>query len=142
MAAIDDLNGLLSPLPGYGILTDVMKQTALDGARIPDGAGVWPGQPGYQTTYDIYWAALSLIGFLQAQPVVRQTSSEGTSVAVDAPNWTGIAAYYRGASVIAGAASASPILNVIPIPGGPHVVPVDMSGRGGEPYDDVDTDTA
>ncbi|WNN96041.1 hypothetical protein SEA_SCHIMMELS22_10 [Microbacterium phage Schimmels22] len=142
MATLDDLNGLLSPLPGYGVLTDAMKQRALETALIPDGAGVWPGQPGYQTTYDIYWAALSLIGFMQAQPVVRQTSSEGTSVAVDAPNWAGITAYYRGASVIAGASQNGPLLTLVPIPDVPHVRRTDMSGRGGGPYDDVDTDLA
>lgn len=141
MTTLDDLNALLAPLPGYAILTDSMKNAALNLAVVPDAAGVWPGQPDYVPTYDIYWAAVSLIGFLQAQPVVRQTSSEGTSVAVDAPNWNGIIAFYRSQSVIAQATASGSILTEIPIPGLPHVVPVDMSGRW-DGYGDVDTDLA
>jgi hypothetical protein len=138
MTAMDDLNSLLSPLPGYGVLTEPMKQVALNGAVIPDGAGVWPGQPGYQNTYDVYFAAISLIGFLQAQPVVRQVSSEGTSTAVDAPDWSGIIAFYRAQSIICGA-TPNPVLGILPIPEVPHVVRTDMSGRWDQDGD-VDTD--
>jgi len=135
---MDDLNALLFNLPGYGLLTPDMKQKALDGALVPDVNGVWPGQAGYINTYDEYWAATSLIGFLQAQPVVRQTSSEGTSVAVDAPNWSGLVAYYQSMSRIA-QATGNGLLNVLPIPDGPHVYHTDMSGRWGDD-DNVDTD--
>lgn len=139
MAAIDDLNELLLPLPGYGILTDAMKQRALSTSLIPDGAGVWPGQPGYQPTYDIYWAAMALVGYLQAQPFVKSSSSEGTAVAVEKPDWAGILAYFASQSVISGANQASPVLTAVPIPDVPHVRRVDMSG--GDPYyGDVDTD--
>lgn len=138
MAALDDLNELLAPLPGFALLTDTMKQRALDTSLVPDAAEVWPGQPGYVATYDIYWAAMSLIGFLQAQPVVRQSSSEGTSVAVDAPSWSGILSYYRSQSVIAQASTSSPVLNPIYFDNS-HVVRTDMSGRYGD-HGDVDTD--
>ena len=138
MAAIDDLNALLISLPGYGLLNQSMKDAALATALVPDPAGVWPGQPDYVLTYDVYWAALGLINFLQAQPVVRQSSSEGTSVAVDAPNWGGLAAYYRSMSMVA-QATGQGVLGVIPIPGGSHVYRTDMR-RGGDGYDDVDTD--
>lgn len=141
MAAIDDLNGLLSSLPGYDLLTDPMKQAALDQSLIPDGAGVWPTKPGYQTTYDIYWAATKLISFLQAQPVVRQTSSEGTSIAVDAPNWTGLIAYFNSMSRIAQATQGDLIVEVA-IPGMERFVKrTDMSGRW-DGYGDVDTDAS
>lgn len=140
MAAIDDLNELLQPLPGYAILTDSMKNAALAISLVPDAAGVWPGQPGYVNTYDVYWAAISLVGYLQAQPVVRQSSSEGTSVSVDAPNWAGIISFYKSQSAIMQATGNS-VLTVVPIPGGPHVVPTDMSGRCDD-YGDVDTDFA
>jgi len=140
-AQLTDLNALLSPLPGYALLTDTMKTTALSRSLVPDVNGVWPNQPNYIPTFDIYWAAISLIGFLQAQPVIRQTSSEGTSVAVDAPNWSGLVAYYRSMSVIAGATSSGPLLVPIDIPEGPHVHPTDMSGRGDDNVD-VDTDLA
>lgn len=138
MSTIDELNALLISLPGYGLLTPDMKQRALDGARIPDSAGVWPDREFYVPTYDIYYAAVSLVGFLQAQPVIRQTSSEGTAVAVDAPNWAGLVAWYRSMSPIY-SAQPSTVLRAVPIPDGPHVRRTDMSGR----YDsngDVDTD--
>lgn len=138
MTAIDDLNALLVSLPGYALLTDNMKQRALEGAVVPDAAGVWPGQDFYVPTYDVYYAAISLIGFLQAQPVVRQSSSEGTSVAVDAPNWTGLVAWYSSMSLICSSQPGG-LLNPVAIPDGPHVVRRDMSGRG-DGYGDVDTD--
>jgi hypothetical protein len=136
MTALDDLTALLAPLPGASSITDSMKQTALTGSQIPDSLGVWPGQAGYQTTYDIYFAATNLLGFLQAQPVVRQSSSEGTSVAVDAPDWSGVGAYYRSMSPILQATSTGPLTKVL-IPDGPHVARVDMSGR----WNDVNVDT-
>lgn len=139
MAAIDDLNALLASLPGFALLSNSMKLAALENAVVPDSTGLWPGQPGYTATYDPYWAALGLIGFLQAQPVIRQSSSEGTSVAVDAPQWDTLIAYYKGQSKIAQATQAGPILNEITIPGVPHVRRVDMRHGGGD-YDDVDTD--
>ncbi|QWS69675.1 hypothetical protein SEA_WILLIAMSTRONG_8 [Microbacterium phage WilliamStrong] len=138
MTAMDDLNALLVSLPGYGLLTPNMKQNALNGARIPDAAGVWPDQPDYEATYDVYFAAISLIGFLQAQPVVRQSSSEGTSVAVDAPNWYGLLTWYRSMSPIC-QGQGNDVLTLVPIPDVPHVRRTDMSGRGDE-YGDVDTD--
>lgn len=139
MSTMDELNALLINLPGYGLLTTEMKQRALDTALIPDVNKVWPGQPDYIVTYDVYWAAVGLIGFLQAQPVVRQTSSEGTSVAVDAPSWGGLVSYYKSMSVIALATQAGPILTEVAIPGEPHVIHTDMSGRWSED-DNVDTD--
>lgn len=141
MAAIDDLIKLLEPLPGYDVLNDTMLANALAKSMIPDGAGVWPGQPSYQDTYDIFWAALSLVGYLQAQPYIRQSSSEGTSVAVDAPNWTALTAYFRSQSTIAQATQSGPLLTAVPIPEINHIVRTDMSGWG-ERYGDVDTDVS
>lgn len=126
MAAIDDLNALLANLPGYALLTTNMKNAALAGALIPDAEGVWPGEVDYVLTYDVYFAALNLLGFLQAQPVVRQTSSEGTSIAVDAPDWGALSAYYRGMSPII-AATGTDVLQKVLIPEGPHVKRVPMN---------------
>ncbi|QBZ73060.1 hypothetical protein SEA_PHERBOT_9 [Microbacterium phage Pherbot] len=138
MAALDDLNALLQNLPGFALITDTMKQAALDGARIPDSFLLWPGEEGYENTYDVYFAALTLLGFLQAQPVIRQSSSEGTSVAVDAPNWSALINYYRSQSPIC-RVQGNQVLQNVPIPDGPHVRKTDMSGRGSH-YGDVDTD--
>lgn len=140
MAEMEELTELISSLPNASLLTDRMKQDALAGARVPDSNNVWPGNPGYAATYDVYYAAVGLVGFLQAQPVVRQSSSEGTSVAVDAPNWSGLIAWYRSMSPIAQATRPG-VLGIIPIPGGPHVRRTDMSGRT-DGYDNVDTDLA
>lgn len=142
MAALDDLTGLLANLPNADMLSEKQKQDALAGALVPDGLGVWPGKPGYQETFDIYWAALSLLGFLAAQPIVTASASEGTSVTVSAPSWGGLAAYYRNLSPIA-RASTGAVLRSIPIPATPHVTRVDMSdedwkGRRAS-YGDVNT---
>ncbi|UVK59227.1 hypothetical protein SEA_QUARTZ_8 [Microbacterium phage Quartz] len=135
---MDELNALLSPLPGYGLLTEQMKQRALAGALVPDSFGIWPGQPGYETTYDPYFAALGLLGYLMAQPVLRQTSSEGTSVAVDAPDWGALSTYFRSMSPIC-AATGNGVLNRVAIPDVPHVYRTNMN-HGGERYGDIDTD--
>ena len=126
VGAIDDLDALISSLPGYAVLTDAMKQDALNRALIPDAAGVWPGQDGYAYTYDIYWAALNLVGFMASQPAVKQASSEGTAITVDTPNWGALSGYFRSMSTIAQAQSS--ILTEVLIPGGPHVVRTDMNG--------------
>lgn len=139
MTAQEDLRELLANLPGYSTLTDAQIQRALDGARIPDSAGVWPGGEGYVPTYDIFYAALNLLPWLASQPVIRQTSSEGTSLAVDAPNWQGLASYFREQSIICQATSTG-ILNVVEIPQLPHVRKVDMSAKGDAYYGNVDTD--
>jgi hypothetical protein len=142
MTALTDLTALVANLPGASLISQKQYTDALAGALMPDASGVWPGNPGYVETQDIYFAALSLIGFLQAQPVVRQSSSEGTSVAVDAPNWSGLLAYYRGASPICGAMGGD-LLRPIYFDN-THVHRTDMSGLdgfGGRTDDDnVDTD--
>jgi hypothetical protein len=140
MTAMEDLDALLVNLPNFSLLTSPMKQDALNGALIPDSADVWPGNDDYVSTYDAYYAAISLVGFLQAQPVVRQSSSEGTSVAVDAPNWTGLLAWYRSMSPIC-AATGTGILNKVLIPEVSHVRHTDMSSAVNG-NDNVDTDLA
>lgn len=138
MADTTELDDLLSNLPGFALLTAGMKEKALAGALIPDANGVWPGQPGYLETVDTYFAAIGMVGFLRAQPVVRQASSEGTATAVDAPNWEGLVAWFQSLSPIV-AATGSSVINKVLIPEGPHVVKVDMRG-GDNGYDNVDTD--
>lgn len=139
MATVDDLNALLSGLPGYGLITEAMRNSALEGARILDSERRWPGTPDYVPTYDVYFAALSLVGFLQAQPVIRSSSSEGTSVSVDAPNWASLVSYYRSMSPIL-SSTGDGVLHKVRIPEGPHVFRTDMSERSSGYYGDVDTD--
>jgi hypothetical protein len=138
MAAIDELNALLENLPNYALLTDAMKNKALEGALIPGADGVWPGQDGYVPTYDVYFAALNLTAYLKAQPAFRSSSSEGSSLSVDAPDWTALTSYFRSMSPIIMATGGS-VLTRVPIPEGPHVRRTNMRD-GGPGYDDVDTD--
>lgn len=135
---MDELSTLLESLPGYSSITVAMKQAALDGARIPDSFGIWPGEEGYETTYDVYFAAINLVGFLQAQPVIRQSSSEGTSVAVDAPDWQALLSYFRSQSPIVGL-GGDQVIQRVNIPDPPHVVKLNMNSRDTR-YGDFDTD--
>ena len=135
MSTLDDL---LSSLPGYSLITEGMKTAALEGARVPDSFGVWPLEEGYEQTYDNFFAALNLIGFLQAQPVVTNTASEGTSVTVSKPEWDALIRYYRSMSPIIQTAGQD-VLTRVEIPDLPHVVPTNMSGRRSH-YGDIDTD--
>lgn len=135
---MDELSNLLQTLPGYSLISVSMKQAALEGARVPDSFGRWPGEEGYEPTYDVYFAAVTLLGFLQTQLVIRQISSEGTSVAVDAPLWGALTAYLRSMSPIHGAARKD-VLRAAPIPDRPHVHRSHMYDRGSS-CDNVDTD--
>lgn len=139
MAVTDDLDVLLQSLPNYSLLTPGMKEAALNGAWVPDSSGLWPGNDGYEPTYDVYFAALTLLGYLQAQPMVTNANSEGTGVTVTKPDWTSLIAYYRSMSSIV-MANGNSVLQKVIIPDGPHVVRTDMSGKGSNYYGDVDTD--
>ena len=135
---MSDLDDLLSSLPGFSVLTDGMKNAALAGALIPDSFGVWPGEEGYKATYDVYFAALNLIAFLEAQPVVTNTNSEGTGVTVTVPDWSALRRYYLSQSHIIQAAGYG-VMTRVEIPDLPYISPTDMSGRGTH-YGDVNTD--
>ena len=131
------LNNIISSLAGYDLLTDDMKTSALESARIPDESGRWPQDTGYVPTYDVYFAALSLLPFLQAQPAVTSAGSEGTTVSATPTDWAALRTFYRSHSLIASGSSA--VLQILPIPDVPHVRKVPMNDRGGY-YGDVDTD--
>lgn len=135
---MDELNALLDSLPNAALVTVAMRQQALDGAVVPDAEGRYPGTPGYVPTYDAYYAALNLLPLLQAQPIVTAASSEGTSISATPPDWAALATFYRSLSAIV-ASNGNSVLGILPIPGGPHVKRVDMSGRW-DTNGDVDTD--
>lgn len=131
------LNELLATLPGYALLTTSMKTVALQASLIPDSEGRWPGDTDYEATYDIYFAALSLLPFLQAQPVVTSAGSEGTSISVKPMDWEAIRVFYRGQSVIV--SGQQHVITSVAIPDVPHVKRVPMNDRGGY-FGDIDTD--
>lgn len=136
---MNELEELLQSLPGYALLTTGMKNNALQASRIPDSQGRWPAEDGYVATYDAYYAAITLVAFLQAQPIVTQAGSEGTSVSVQAPDWGALLRYYRSMSSIMGA-SGNDVLQRVTIPDPPHVVkqPMNQPGRFNG---DINTDT-
>lgn len=141
--ALADLTELMTNLPNATLISDGQRLAALNVSLIPDELGVWPGQPGYQPSYDIFWAAISLVGFLQAQPSIKHTASEGTQVVLDPPNWGSLVAYYRSMSPIAQKVSRT-VLRPVVVPGESHVRKLDMHGH--DYYDwrtsngDVNTD--
>ena len=135
---MDELNALLSALPGYDLISDTAKLAALKASRIPDSEGRWPATAGYVETFDVYFAALSLVSFLQALPVVTSAGSEGTSVSATAPDWDALRLHFRSLSPII-LATGNSVLQVVPIPNPPHVRKVSMRDRGGY-YGDVDSD--
>ena len=135
---MDELNQLLSGLPGFASLSDPAKQRALDLSLIPDDNGVWPGKPGYEQTYDVYYAALNLVGFMQAIPQVTSAGSEGTNVSTTKPDWASFSRYLRSMSPIINQTGNS-VLTPVDIPYGPHVVKVPMNDRSGY-FGDVDSD--
>ena len=103
MSAIEDLKKLVDPAT-HPSLTDEDLQAALDASQIPDAADVWPGQPGYITTYDLYWAAAEALTLRAARAASSETvtkvASEGSSFDVQAPNWGALAHHYRMRSQI------------------------------------------
>ena len=134
---MNELNDLLKSLPNYALLTTEMKNSALAGSRIPDSEGRWPGDTGYVNTHDVYYAAILLIPFLKAQQVVTSAGSEGTTISATPPDWDSLLAFYRSLSPIINS-SGNDVLQIVPIPGGPHVVPTNMRS-GGSYYGDVNT---
>lgn len=82
---------------------------ALAASLIPDAAGVWPGQPGYQPTYDIYWAAAetsalrAMRAAMSATETVTRVTSEGTTFDVQpapATDWAALERSWRARSRI------------------------------------------
>lgn len=121
MVTVEDL---LEKLPGYGNLSERQLLSAKDQSLIPDNQGHLPGHKDYVTTVDPYFAAFLLLGFLEAQPMVTATASEGTSVSATPPNWGALRRYYRAMSPIL--SMQNDVLTYVPIPDIPHVVRTDM----------------
>ena len=132
------LDDLLSGIPGYGDVTSAMKDAVLANSLMPDSFDIWPGEDGYEPTYDVYFAAMNLLSFLQSKPVITSSSSEGTSVSVTPTDWGSLKAYFSSMSPIAKSIGGS-TLSVITIPGESHVERTNMSEDSYD-YGDADTD--
>ena len=89
-------------------LSETDLQAALAASLIPDAAGVWPGQPGYQPTYDLYWAAAetstlrAMRAAMSATQTVTKVTSEGSTFEVEqsAPDWAALGRRWRAMSQI------------------------------------------
>ena len=103
MSTIEDLKLLVDPATPPA-LSDADLQAILDASLIPDPEGLWPGQPGYVTTYDLYWAAAEALTLRAARAASSETvtkvASEGSSFDVQAPNWVALTHHYRMRSQI------------------------------------------
>lgn len=126
------LDQILQSIPYGDKITEDQKAHALSKSLIPDSNGVWPGHAGYVNTYDVFYAALSLVDLLEAQPAVTQASSEGTSVSTTAVDWSKIRKWLASGSSIAG---NQPAFTVIPLPYDPGVsvytdVTTEVDSRG------------
>lgn len=104
-------------------LSDTDLQNALDASLIPDDAGVWPGRPGYVTTYDLDWAAAEACTIrafrvaAQTTETVTRISSEGSAFEAKTvrPDWSGLARRWRIRSKIGQAIGYGAALGVIEV---------------------------
>ena len=107
MAALDDLHDMVNA-DTEPTLNDLDLQAALDSALVPDSNGVWPGQPGYQPTSDLYWAAAetstlrAMRASMSATQTVTKVTSEGSTFEVEqsAPDWAALGRRWRAMSQI------------------------------------------
>lgn len=134
---MEELEQLLKSLPGYDLVTEGMKHKALQGARIPDADGNMPGDRKYVPTYDAYFAAYGLVGFMQAQPNVVTASSEGTSITTTRFNWDGLRQWLRSNSTICQSTDAD-VFTIIPVPDTKPVVHTAMYEGGSDDNQDTD----
>lgn len=137
---MSELDDILTGLPGAELISAAQKKSVLDRSVIPDSNGAWPGDSGYETTVDYYFAAYILVGWLKAQPVVTNVNSEGTGVTVQAPDWHSLLQYYMSMSPIL-QTQGNGVLGFVEIPDGPHVVKTNMKDKG-QDYGDIDTDVS
>lgn len=126
------LDQILQSIPHGDKITEDQKAHALSQSLVPDANGVWPSHEGYIATYDVFYAALSLVDLMEAQPAVTQASSEGTSVSTTAVDWSKIRKWLASGSVVAGNQLA---FTVIPLPYDPGVsvytdVTAEVDSRG------------
>ena len=120
--ALDRLAELVDP-DAFPTLSETDLQAALDASLIPDTAGVWPGQPGYQPTYDLYWAAAetstlrAMRAAMSATQTVTKVTSEGSTFEVEqsAPDWAALSRRWRAMSQIGREIGLGDSLSVIEV---------------------------
>lgn len=129
MPTLDDV---LALIPGGDVVSQAMRESALAKSLIPDSSGHLPGERGYTPTHDVFYAALTLLGVVRAQPAVTTASSESTSISATTPNWPSLEGWLRSQSVICRNQDA---LTVIPITYDDYITRAYMGGESYRGYD-------
>lgn len=129
MPTLDDVLALIH---GGDVVSQAMRESALAKSLIPDSSGHLPGERGYTPTHDVFYAALTLLGVVRAQPAVTTASSESTSISSTPPDWTSLEGWLRSQSVICRNQDA---LTVIPITYDDYITKVYMEGESYRGYD-------
>ena len=97
MPTLDDV---LALIPGGDVVSQAMRESALAKSLIPDSSGHLPGEQGYTPTHDAFYAALTLLGVVRAQPAVTTASSESTSISSTPPDWASLEGWLRSQSAV------------------------------------------
>lgn len=129
MPTLDDV---LALIPGGDVVSQAMRESALAKSLIPDSSGHLPGEQGYTPTHDAFYAALTLLGVVRAQPAVTTASSESTSISTTTPDWPSLEAWLRSQSVIC---RSQDTLTTIPITYADYTTKVYMEGESYRGYD-------
>lgn len=132
---MQELKELLSAAPGIDKVPETVLIKALAKSLVPDEDGNFPGADDYTSTYDVYFAALYVVGWLRALPQVTAAGSEGTNITTTPFDWDSLAEHFRSMSDIA---SLSDGFTIIPVHASNPLVRVNM--RDGGYFDDRDTD--
>ena len=126
------LHDVLALIPGGDVVSQAMRESALAKSLIPDSSGHLPGERGYTPTHDVFYAALTLLGVVRAQPAVTTASSESTSISATTPNWPFLEGWLCSQSVICRNQDA---LTVIPITYDDYITRAYMGGESYRGYD-------
>lgn len=137
--AFDKLDQMVTMTASPALSVEDM-QAALAASLIPDAAGVWPGQPGYQPTYDLYWAAAetcllrAMRAAMSATQTVTKVTSEGSTFEVEqsAPDWAALGRRWRAMSQIGREIGFGASLSVVEVASPDSgFVPASQASRGG-----------
>lgn len=88
-------------------LSDAELDVALTAARLVDSEGRPPSDPDYvEENWDLYYAAAACYDLKSAKLMgsgrIKKFSSEGSTFEKDAPDFAGLADWYRDQSTVAG----------------------------------------
>ena len=115
-AAIQRAQELLGDLAVTFSVGDL--NAATEASVTVDSAGRLPSDPGWEATYEPYWAAAELADLLdlraRASGGVESFSSEGSSFKVTGPDYAGLAKALRAKSPISGLTGAVGFVDLDP----------------------------